>query len=439
MIHLSEKQKEAVFLIEHDPHVTQLLYGGAAFGGKTLLGCYWQIFRRLCFPKTRGLIGRSELKNLKLTTLKTFFEVWDAHWKHVTDDTITFNQQDHVIYFSNGSEIYLKDTKYYPSDPDFASLGSLEVTDAFIDEAAETTEKAFNIIYSRIRYKLINDKPVILLGSNPANNWLKTSFVMDANNQPITLPEHRAYVRARVDDNPDKERVKIYKSTLEKLPLYDRLRLLDGDWSVNENDSPFFYEYNSDRHIGAIEINKFEPLWLSFDFNIDPTTCVIGQKIDGMGVYVHQCVQLKGGTAYLCEQLEWVKSHPGGIIVTGDHSGNTGNTAAGLVEGGNFNTDFNIIKEYFELTNYDFVNTRKANPRHDFSRRLCNFVFKNVELKINPSCNVLLTDIQIAQVTPQNKLRKDRETFKMDACDAFRYLINAWFPAGFDSVQKFNA
>jgi phage terminase large subunit len=439
MIQPSEKQRLALHYLEHCPEVEQVLYGGAAFGGKSFLGCYWQIYRRILYPNTRGLIGRAQLKTLKLTTLQTFWKVWQDHWSQVFEDiTLNYNEQKSVIYFSNGSEIYLKDIAYYPSDPDYHSLGSLEITDAFIDEGGETVEKAINIIFSRIRYNLINNKPAMLIASNPANNWLKWSFVMDSENQPIVLPEYRKYIQAKPNDNPDKAAVDRYVQTLNKLPLYDRLRLLEGDWSINENDAPFFHSFNADLHIAQTTINKIEPLYLSFDFNINPTTVVIGQKIIGKPLYVHKVIQVKGGTEKLCEEIEWVTMHPGGLIVTGDHSGNTGNTAAGMLQGGVYNTDFNIIKEKLRLTDYDFINTKKANPKHELSRRLCNYVFETSKMHIDPSCKVLIQDLNIAQVTDKGKLRKDREVFKMDACDAFRYLINAWFTNGFADVRDYN-
>ena len=68
------RQIEALNFLNTDSIVEQLLYGGAAGGGKTKFGCMWQIQRRLKYPGTRSLIGRAKLDNLKKTTLNTFFE-----------------------------------------------------------------------------------------------------------------------------------------------------------------------------------------------------------------------------------------------------------------------------------------------------------------------------------------------------------------------------
>ena len=71
---LSIKQTTAIDYLE-DNQTNVVLYGGGAGGGKSLLGCYWVLKQCLKYPNTRYVIARSRLKNLKETTLKSFFEV----------------------------------------------------------------------------------------------------------------------------------------------------------------------------------------------------------------------------------------------------------------------------------------------------------------------------------------------------------------------------
>ena len=73
---LSIKQTTALDLLE-DTRTNEVLFGGGAGwgGGKTALGCYWQLKMRLKYPNTRGLIGRAVLKTLKETTLVSFFQI----------------------------------------------------------------------------------------------------------------------------------------------------------------------------------------------------------------------------------------------------------------------------------------------------------------------------------------------------------------------------
>lgn len=234
------RQSEALKFLSVDSDVETILYGGAAGGGKTMLGCMWQILRRLKYPGTRSLIGRAKLDTLKKTTMATFFQVSNEIGLKAGEDFI-YNQQSHIIKFSNGSEIILADLFLYPSDPMMTDLGGLEVTDVFIDEATEITEKAYSIVSSRIRYKLneFGLKPKILLTCNPSKGWIYNQFYLPYKNH--NLPEHRAFVQALPGDNlylPES-----YVTSLTRLPEADRKRLLEGDWEF-DNSSDRLYMYD---------------------------------------------------------------------------------------------------------------------------------------------------------------------------------------------------
>ena len=133
----SNTQKKAIKYL-FDKNTNDILFGGAAGGGKSFIGCAWLILACLKYPSTRYLMGRSKLDNLKKTTLNTFFEVCQK-WGITAGKHFNFNGGSNVITFYNGSEIYLKDLFHYPADPNYDSLGSLEITGAFIDEANQIT------------------------------------------------------------------------------------------------------------------------------------------------------------------------------------------------------------------------------------------------------------------------------------------------------------
>lgn len=432
----SDKQFRTLGYLESDQYneVEEVLFGGAAGGGKSFLGTMWQIARRLKHPGTRGLIGRAELKKLKLTTLRTFEQNWKLFYQGKQPVSININHQDSVIYFSNGSEIILMDLSYMPSDRDFARLGSLELTDAFLDEVSEITDKAYNILNSRIRYKLVNGVAKCLSASNPANNWLKHTFVSDDNNRPIKLPNYKRFVPALVTDNPDKNFVDAYVRKLERLPLYDRKRLLDGDWSVRENDQPFFHAFNRTNHVKTnIVQNEWSPLWLAFDFNFDPATCVVMQE-ELPKITVIDCLQIKGGTGELCRVVkELYGDHPAGLIITGDNSGHASSSAAGI-KGGLALTDFQVIKDVLGVTTYDFKRPSKVNPKHVVSRKIVNYAFQNLDITISDKLNNLINDLINAQVDDKGRLVKDRDENKQDAGDAFRYGMHAILPSGIKSI-----
>lgn len=227
--------------------VVELGYGGGAGGGKTNLGCKLAIFISDVFPGSRGAIGRFELKNLKRTTLASFFEVaaelgLKQKQKGVKDWDYDYNQQDGVIRFKNGSEILILDTAPSPKDPLYTRFGGLELSWCWIDESNETPYKAIEILSTRVgrrnKNKLWEEnlkkffgsfdeidgwvlKPIFLETFNPEKGHIYTRFWKLFKDN--TLPLYRQFVRALAKDNPFLPRAYIAaimrktKATIERL------------------------------------------------------------------------------------------------------------------------------------------------------------------------------------------------------------------------------
>jgi phage terminase large subunit len=228
-ISLTSKQSKALDFLQ-DSTTTEILYGGSAGGGKSWLGCAWLIMNCIQYPETRWLMGRSKLKALKQTTLLTFFEV--AKGFGLSQEHYNYNAQSSTITFFNKSSIILKDLFTYPSDPNFDSLGSLEITGAFIDEVNQISEKAKNIVSSRIRFKLdqYGISPKLLMSCNPAKNWVYNEFYKKW--RAGSLESHKAFIQALVTDNPNIS--KFYIQQLNKLDIISKKRLLNGEWEYED-------------------------------------------------------------------------------------------------------------------------------------------------------------------------------------------------------------
>ena len=213
-----------------DKQTTEVLFGGAAGGGKSWVGCSWLILLCMKYPNTRYLMGRSKLDALKKTTLNTFFEVCSTYGLEANKH-YNFNGSSNIITFINGAEIILKDLFLYPSDRNFDSLGSLEITGAFIDEANQITEKAKNIVASRLRYKLDENNliPKLLLTCNPSKNWVYNQYYKPAKENQ--QKPHRKFIQSLVDDN--KYISKYYKTQLQTLDELSKQRLLFGNWEYD--------------------------------------------------------------------------------------------------------------------------------------------------------------------------------------------------------------
>mgnify|MGYP003627981015 FL=1 len=235
----TKTQKECLKYL-FDDKTKEVLFGGAAGGGKSWVGVSYLILMAIKYPKTRYLMGRSKLDALKKTTLNTFFEVCAA-WNLKAIEDYTFNGSSNVITFYNGSEIILKDLFLYPSDRNFDSLGSLEITGAFIDEANQITEKAKNVVASRLRYKLDENGliPKMLMSCNPAKNWVYSEYYRPAKDN--TIKPYRKFIQSLVGDNAYIS--KHYEKQLFELDELSKQRLLYGNWEYDvSNDSLIEYD-----------------------------------------------------------------------------------------------------------------------------------------------------------------------------------------------------
>jgi phage terminase large subunit len=235
-INLTKRQSIAWKLL-FDDKTSEITYGGSAGGGKSFLSTLWLITLCLKYPGIRCLLGRTVLATLKQTSLNTLFEVLQK-MNLKGDEHYTYNGQSNIITFYNKSEIILKDLEYKPSDPNFDSLGGLEITAAVIEEAAQITPLAYSIVKSRIRYKLkqYNLIPKIFLTCNPSNNWIKKIFYLPYIQE--TLPDNMAFIPALPLDNPNLP--ESYIEMLKSLPNAQRRRLLEGDWNYMEEDDSLF-------------------------------------------------------------------------------------------------------------------------------------------------------------------------------------------------------
>ncbi len=254
-ITLSKKEEE-YFKYLFDKKHTEIFIGGSAGSQKSFTGCLWLIILAIKYPECRLFMARARLKNLKESTLLTFFDVCRKMGLELNKD-FNYNPISGVIKFKNKSEIYLKDLFLYPSDPEFVGLGSTEFTAGFIDEMGEITEQAYNIMRSRIRFRLdeLGLIPKLLMGSNPCKTFVYREFYRkwkDGN-----LEEWKAFLPGLVYDNPFIS--EHYIENLKKLDPINKERLLLGNWEYEDDPTKLFdYDAILDMFTNEVERgNKF--------------------------------------------------------------------------------------------------------------------------------------------------------------------------------------
>lgn len=208
---------------------------------------------------------------------------------------------------------------------------------------------------------------------------------------------------------------------------------IEGDWGLPENGNPWLYNFKQE-HIREMPYLPTYPIYLSFDFNKSPVTCSVTQMSPQKGLqssFLHVIDEFYGemNLQQLCQNIK--SKYPNSIMfVTGDASGNSGHLA--LEELGTKNmTFYTLIKRYLGLSDRQLHINTKNLSFHD-SRILCNtMLYSYPNFYIHPKCRMLIEDCTKATVDDKgqdpNKLKKDRDGYKMDMFDNFRYMLQCYF------------
>ena len=283
-----------------DDVTEEVLFGGGAGGGKTYLGCVWIIISCLKYRGSRWLIGRSILKHLKESTIKTLLRMLKETFHFEKDVHYHYNEQAGFIRFYNGSEIVFKDLFLYPSDPEFDSLGSTEYTGGFIDEVQQVSNKAKEILLTRLRYK-IDEFGIIgklLMCSNPTKNFAYYDFYKPTINK--TIKKTRVFIQALIHTNPHIP--KSYMESLKRREGMTKQRLLEGNWNYDTGEDALF-DFDSIVDMFTNVPEESEERFLSADisrFGADKTVIMIWKGFFIERIYVYA----KKSTSDIAKEIE---------------------------------------------------------------------------------------------------------------------------------------
>lgn len=452
---LSDKQSLAWEYL-HDHETTELLFGGAAGGGKSVLGCLWQLVRRMTYAGSRGVIARAELKTLKNSTLVTLINV-AGQCGYVANQHYRYNSQSSSITFINGSTITLLDLKYVPSDPDYQELGSVEYTDAFIDEAGEVPERAVDILKSRLRYMVadLGILPKLLLCSNPADNWLKARYIKDKEGSPVKLPSNRKYIQSKLTDNPSPEFIKVYRQQLLSLNSeYDRARLLDGDWDARPRTGNEYYHcFNHDKHVSSgFDYRQELSVHISYDFNSHPYMPMLElqiELIDGVWhIYAidEYCFEHPQNTTYHVTEAFKNRRSPyiSALYYYGDYTGKNPNTAAMMNIRHNYDVVDLLLAQWINNNSDRVIPNQPVLIRKEFVLDILQEKLP-LRLHIHERCKNLIKEMTFMREQPDGtkhvEMTKDELTGKKyekygHLTDALEYFLTSCFNEYYETYKR---
>lgn len=273
--------KQKIF---HASPANEILYGGAAGGGKTKALVMDAFFRCAKWPKTVAVIFRRTYKELEDTDIKEALESYP-------ESVAVYNAGRHEFKLKNGSKILFR---HCENEADRFDYSGLEAQFMYFDELTTFTQVIYDFLKTRLRAKIaLGVVPIVRAASNPGNighGWVKKYFVdagpyMEIREQIIYSEAlHKSkkirtqYIPSLATENPHITDDYIFE--LEQKPEALREALLHGSWDSFEGQ--VFTEIKIAPENGRKWTHVIEPFdipldwprYFSFDYGYsDPFAC----------------------------------------------------------------------------------------------------------------------------------------------------------------------
>lgn len=240
---------------------TEILYGGAAGGGKSHLMRVCAIAWAVDIPGIQIYLFRRTYPDLWKNHMEgpSSFPALLAEW--VASGFVKLNLSDGQVIFSNGSKIHLC---HCQNEKDVFKYQGAEIHALLIDELTHFSEPIYRFLRGRCRLgafvESIPEKwqgqfPRIMAGANPGgigHHFVKATFidnVVPLSKRTMEAKEGgmvRQYIPARLDDNPTMDEG--YADKLSGLGNEALVRaMLDGDWEIVAG--AYFTEFSRTKHV----------------------------------------------------------------------------------------------------------------------------------------------------------------------------------------------
>ena len=269
-------EKQALF---HESTADEVLYGGAAGGGKSYAICWDAFLRCMKYPGTHAYLFRRTYPELEKTLINTMLEI-------VPPKIGRYISGLHDMRFINGSVAHF----CHLSDEGEGLLKyqGAEIHWLYFDELTHFTKAMYDYLRTRLRAnRKLGIVPCVRSASNPGgpgHSWVKERFVdatdvgkrvssLQVRSDVLgrTVTRRIEYIPATVRDNP--HITQDYIIELEQKPRALREALLLGKWDAFEGQA--FPEFTNDAEhyvdglwthvIDPFDIPAHWPRYVSFD------------------------------------------------------------------------------------------------------------------------------------------------------------------------------
>lgn len=394
---------------------------GGSGSGKSYASHQLELFHLLHDTPGDTLVFRKNSSNLRMSCYKLFREIALMYgiekqfkWTFSGDNrAIICPHTNKGIYFSGANDVEnLKST-----------AGMKRV---LLEEASQFTFDEFLEIGRRVRGRE-DIQFILILNPISEKHWVKTEL--------LDKPEWRPYVtgfRTTYLHNPYlTAQDRLYYDTL-KVANYDQYRIYAlAEWGIENRESKFAYNFQEGKMTGDLQFIQGKPIYLSFDFNVEPLTCTAWQFELGKFCFCIDEFSIVNSDVTTFGNLIMQKYHNADLWMTGDASEKNKRNIYGQLDAyTQLAKVLNIGKPYIRVPN--------ANPSVHGTRNLLNSVMiSHPNFYVNRTCKGLIYDLSNVEVDSNGDIiKKNRLDLKQraDFLDTARYFMSSfmgtWFKIG---------
>lgn len=387
-----------------------LFYGGAIRGGKTYACLVSLVILCKIFPGSKWFVIRKSFASMQETTLPTMHKILGkgalVKWNR---DKANY----YVEFLKTGSRIFFAGEDFN-RDPKLDWMLGLECNGFFLEQIEELQELTLDMCISRAGSWIIETMPTpLILGSfNPTLTWVRNKIYIPSLEGTLEAPFF--YMDANAEDNPfvTAEQWKNWQNM--DAALY--AQFVGGSWEFAKPANTFAYAFDEKKHHRDVFYASDFPLYASFDFNVEPITCLFAQHEREWAHVVKEIRLLVSDVWQLTDHI--IAEYPEAFfMVTGDASGR----ARSAISKGNRNY-YAIIKDQLVLSTNQ-IKVPKANPSIRNTRVLTNSLFsKHGNYFVNTkACPHLTLDLNGVVVNDKGEIDKDKDKRKTHLLDCLRY------------------
>lgn len=392
----------------HDSTARFKGFSGPVGSGKSQALCQEAIRLSYCNVGRLGLVGAPTYPMLRDATLSTFTEI-------LTGNGIPyeFNKAESVLVMKEtGSRILFR------AVDEFERLRGTNLAWFGLDELTYTSEEAWMRLEGRLRDPEAARLCGFAVWTPKGFDWVYRRFLrerVEGYEAIVATPYENIYVLEKIPDYYERLKRSYDERFFEQEAL--------GAY-LNVNAGAVYHAFLRERNVRGLTLDPKLPLLWALDFNVDPMSSVIAQKVNEEIHVLDEIVLSRASTQQACEEFHSrFPNHQAGIVIYGDASGSRMQTSG--------TSDYTIVLDFLQRNGY--VNHRvqvpASNPPVRERTALVNAQllskYESVNLFVDPKCKELIKDLEeVTYKADSAVIDKERDSRRTHLSDALGYL--AW-------------